>query len=506
MYSVGLQPSLELISSNLTSWPVICLAGVLAGWLYVSAHERAQEDAPVSLPGYRLSSIIPFFRQRYDFLNWGFRFTEEPIFQFSLLRNPVVVVSGERGRKDFFNAKGLDLQEGFRVLSGALPFVQGVTSDLRQRRIAQIYKRLATVQRNDRLTELIPEILEDSRRIMGSWGKSGTFDPFDRIYELVFQTTVRCLTCAEIANDPVVVARLKELYDRVDRGTTPATVLFPWFPSPAMIMKFRATKEIYDIVVATIKVRKESGVSRNDSLQMLLDSGDEPSMIVGFIMGLLIAGARSTGTIASWMITLLGCHPEWRHKALLEVQALLSTHSINNDPLNSTPTTQATLLSTIPLTVWESEMPVLDSLIRETLRMAQPHVAMRRNVGPDMYIGGKSVPSGAFAIYPFSDVHLNPDIYPDPWKFDPARAEGKGDFGYIGWGGGRVNCLGTRLAKVEMKLITAMLLLEFDFNTVDAGGRIADPHPRPNWNDTLSCRPSNGSYFLKYEHLASRAL
>lgn len=86
MYSVGLQPSLELISSNLTSWPVICLAGVLAGWLYVSAHERAQEDAPVSLPGYRLSSIIPFFRQRYDFLNWGFHFTEEPIFQFSLLR------------------------------------------------------------------------------------------------------------------------------------------------------------------------------------------------------------------------------------------------------------------------------------------------------------------------------------------------------------------------------------------------------------------------------------
>ncbi len=85
-----------------------------------------------------------------------------------------MVVSGERGRKDFFNARHLDLQEGFRVLSGAvrphslaahlhlaltrlnrpqLPFVQGVTADLRQRRIAQIYKRLATVQRNDRLTE-----------------------------------------------------------------------------------------------------------------------------------------------------------------------------------------------------------------------------------------------------------------------------------------------------------------------------------------------------------------
>lgn len=35
-------------------------------------------------------------------------------------QNPVLVISGEKGRKDFFNAKGLDLQEGFRVLSGAV--------------------------------------------------------------------------------------------------------------------------------------------------------------------------------------------------------------------------------------------------------------------------------------------------------------------------------------------------------------------------------------------------
>jgi len=38
----------------------------------------------------------------------------------SWTQNNVVVVSGERGRKDFFNAKGLDLQEGFRVLSGVV--------------------------------------------------------------------------------------------------------------------------------------------------------------------------------------------------------------------------------------------------------------------------------------------------------------------------------------------------------------------------------------------------
>lgn len=98
-------------------------------------------------------------------------------------QNPVLVVSGEKGRRDFFNAKGLDLQEGFRVLSGAvriftpscpyfaqtnhtnlttphsthvtprpqLPFVTGITSDLRQKRINQIYKWLGSAQHTERL-------------------------------------------------------------------------------------------------------------------------------------------------------------------------------------------------------------------------------------------------------------------------------------------------------------------------------------------------------------------
>ena len=81
-----------------------------------------------------------------------------------------------------------------------------------------------------------------------------------------------------------------------------------------MIKKLWATKEIYDIVIQAIETREKSGISRNDTLQMLLDSGDEKLVVIGvcytvpmssvahfiysyqFIMGLLIAGARATGT------------------------------------------------------------------------------------------------------------------------------------------------------------------------------------------------------------------
>lgn len=103
-------------------------------------------------------------------------------------------------------------------------------------------------------------------------------------------------------------------------------------------------------------------------------------------------------------------------------------------------------LKRIPLEAWEHSMPVMDALIKETLRVAQPHTAMRRNVGPEFYIDGKLIPTGAYVVYPFSDVHLDEDMYEDAWKFDPGRwldgdqtemKEGKGvPFGYVGWGGG----------------------------------------------------------------------
>ncbi len=103
----------------------------------------------------------------------------------------------------------------------------------------------------------------------------------DSATQLVFQLTVRTLSCAEISDDPCVVSRLKKLYDTLDEGTTPATVLLPWLPTPAMLRKLWATKEIYDIIVAAIAAREQSGVSRNDTLQMLLDSGDEKLVVVG---------------------------------------------------------------------------------------------------------------------------------------------------------------------------------------------------------------------------------
>lgn len=75
--------------------------------------------------------------------------------------------------------------------------------------------------------------------------------------------------------------RLRSLYDTLDSSTTPASVLLPWLPSPSMLTKLRASKKVYDIVDGAIRARLASGVARDDTLQMLIDHGDEKLVTIG---------------------------------------------------------------------------------------------------------------------------------------------------------------------------------------------------------------------------------
>ena len=43
------------------------------------------DDMPTALNSLSISTIVPFVRNRYDFLNWGFQSTRETVFRFRLL-------------------------------------------------------------------------------------------------------------------------------------------------------------------------------------------------------------------------------------------------------------------------------------------------------------------------------------------------------------------------------------------------------------------------------------
>ena len=141
--------------------------------------------------------------------------------------------------------------------------------------------------------------------------------------------------------------------------------------------------------------------------------------------------------IACWTLVYLSFHDDWKAKAKAEIDALVNKHTTNssNEPLHQR-------LASIHVSAWEEEMPVLDLIIRETLRLSFNGLSLRRNLSEDLTFSGCLVRPGDFVAYSLADVHLNPEIYSRPNEFDPARftpgreEDKKGTFSYLAWGAG----------------------------------------------------------------------
>lgn len=108
----------------------------------------------------------------------------------------------------------------------------------------------------------------------------GITDPFQSIYLLVYKLTMRIVGCDEIADDPALLATTLSLFETVEASATATAVLFPWFPSPAIIKRTVAGTRLYLIFKSVIDKRVKSGRRGDDPLQFLLDQGDSVSSII----------------------------------------------------------------------------------------------------------------------------------------------------------------------------------------------------------------------------------
>ncbi|KAK4697094.1 hypothetical protein P7C71_g942, partial [Lecanoromycetidae sp. Uapishka_2] len=112
------------------------------------------------------------------------------------------------------------------------------------------------------------------------------------------------------------------------------------------------------------------------------------------------------------------------------------------------------------------ELPYLEQVINETLRL-YPAVpgALPRAVPPEgANLAGYQFPGGVTVSTQAYSLHRDPDIFPDPERFDPARwamltKEMKAAF--MPFGGGSRICVGMALARMEMRLATAHFFRTF---------------------------------------------
>lgn len=105
------------------------------------------------------------------------------------------------------------------------------------------------------------------------------------------------------------------------------------------------------------------------------------------------------------------------------------------------------------------ELKHLDNCISESIRIYSPFSRIERTADSDYSLGdtGLTIPKGMIVGIPIYAMHRDPKFFPEPEKFIPDRftAEGREKqipYSYLPFGAGPRNCLGMRFALMELKV------------------------------------------------------
>ena len=147
---------------------------------------------------------------------------------------------------------------------------------------AYFNKRIIAMMKGNQLAKGLPNLIKDSRSMLDELAAKGDSitDPFDSIYRMVFQLTMRTVACNEIANDPALLAKTLSYYEEIENTGTALSIMFPWLPTPAKLRRLYSGSQLYMIFKKVIDDRKKEQRREDDALQYLLDQGDSLTDII----------------------------------------------------------------------------------------------------------------------------------------------------------------------------------------------------------------------------------
>lgn len=199
-----------------------------------------------------------------------------------------------------------------------------------------------------------------------------------------------------------------------------------------------------------VRRRADPDEGRRDILSLLLAVRDEAGE--GFsakevrdqAMTLMFAGHDTSTSTLTFMMHELARHPDALARLCEEQDRVLGGATPEIEQL-------------------EREMPYLEMVLDEVLRLYPPAWIGPRRAVRDFEFGGHEVGRGAYVNYSSWASHRIPEVFPEPEAFIPERftrerktALPRG--AYVPFGGGRRICIGKRFGQTEVKLVATMLL------------------------------------------------
>ncbi|RDB25752.1 Lanosterol 14-alpha demethylase [Hypsizygus marmoreus] len=315
----------------------------------------------------------------------------------------------------------------------------------------------------------------------------GSFDAASALGEITILTASRTLQGKEVRAN--LDKSFSKLYNDLDSGFTPLNFLFPKFPLPNNRRRDRAHKKMSKFYADIIKKRREGGSQHEyDMIEALMHQSYRNGKplrdheIAHMMITLLMAGQHTSASTGSWVVLHIAANPDIAEALYQEQVKYFGTPDGKLRPM-----TYEELRA----------LPLMDSVIRETLRMHPPIHSIMRGVRNDVVIPPTLsapsedttyvVPKGHWVLASPLISQIDPTVWRDSFKWDPYRwndPEGvaakayavytdetgeKVDYGfgavskgtespYQPFGAGRHRCIGEQFAYLQLGTIVTTLI------------------------------------------------
>ncbi|QDZ40568.1 cytochrome P450 [Euhalothece natronophila Z-M001] len=306
--------------------------------------------------------------------------------------------------------------------------------------------------------EVIAKITE---KVAQTWTKEKPFSIRPSIQEITLEVIMQTIFgISEGARHQQLKTRLMKSLELATGSVLRSSLLFfpllqQDFPGSPWRNFVKRQQSINDLLQAELEERRNSEEEGgNDILSLLLSARDEEGNPMGDeelrnqLMTLLFAGHETTATALTWAFYWIHKLPEVREKLLAELESVSDTSNIKE--LNN--------------------LSYLDAVCKEVLRIYPVAIVTFPRITKDtLVIGNYEYPPDTVLAPCIYLLHHREEIYPNSKQFKPERFLERefSPYEFMPFGGGSRRCIGDVFAQMEMKIVIATILKNYQLTLAE---------------------------------------
>ena len=295
-----------------------------------------------------------------------------------------------------------------------------------------------------------------AEKVASRWQEKSTFSAHKAMQDITLETILHVVFgLSEGERYQQIKPLLIELLDLTGSPLKASVIFLPflqldlgeWSPWGKVV---RRRSKIYELLQTEIEQRRANPeLLGSDVLSLMMSASDEDGHGLSDIelkdqmMTLLVAGHETTATALAWALYWIHKSPQVKQKLVAE----LDDFAEENDPLAI------------------SRLPYLTAVCNETLRIYPvAFIAFLRFAKSPIEVMGHQFETGRMLAPCIYLTHHREDLYPEANKFKPERFLERqfSTYEFLPFGGGNRRCIGYALALLEMKLVLAKILTNYD--------------------------------------------